>query len=136
MKFAETAAAVVRASTGRSRNEQAFLPAALEIVETPVTPRHFLTYRDEQASAADGTYWIYRIPRPILVLRDEADGVVLPFEPYMLLSAAQTEGSLVPSIKYVLLPNNRPPSREGHIFTDNTEALTDAVATWLGEQQL
>jgi hypothetical protein len=54
----------------------------------------------------------------------------------MLLSAAQTEGSLVPSIKYVLLPNNRPPSREGHIFTDNTEALTDAVAAWLGEQQL
>jgi pimeloyl-ACP methyl ester carboxylesterase len=105
-------------------------------VETPVTARHFLTYRDEQASAADGTYWISRIPRPILVLRDDADGVVLPFEPYMLLSAAQTEGSLVPSIKYVLLPNHRAPSREGHIFTDNTEALTDAVAAWLGEQQL
>jgi fermentation-respiration switch protein FrsA (DUF1100 family) len=101
-----------------------------------MTPRHFLTYRDGQASAADGTYWISRIPRPILVLRDEADGVVLPFEPHMLLSAAQTEGSLVPSIKYVLLPNNRPPSREGHIFTDNTEVLTDAVAAWLGEQQL
>ena len=28
---------------------------------------------------------ISRIPRPILILRDEADGVVLPFEPYMLL---------------------------------------------------
>ena len=25
-------------------------------VETPVTPQHFLTYRDEQASVADGTY--------------------------------------------------------------------------------
>jgi hypothetical protein len=48
----------------------------------------------------------------------------------------QAEGSLVPSIKYVLLPNQRPPSREGHIFADNTEALTDAVATWLGEQRL
>ena len=105
-------------------------------IETPVTPQHFLTYRDEQASAADGTYWIPRIPRPILILRDEADGVVLPFEPYMLLSAAQAEGSLVPSIKYVLLSNQRPPSREGHIFADNTEALTDAVAAWLAEQQL
>jgi pimeloyl-ACP methyl ester carboxylesterase len=105
-------------------------------VETPVTPQHFLTYRDEQASAADGTYWIPRIPRAILIVRDEADGVVLPFEPYMLLSAAQAEGSLVPSIKYVLLPNRRPPSREGHIFADNTEALTDAVAAWLVEQQL
>ena len=64
-------------------------------VETPVTPRHFLTYRDEQTSAADGTYWISRIPRPILILSDEADGVVLPFEPYMLLSAAHAEESLV-----------------------------------------
>jgi pimeloyl-ACP methyl ester carboxylesterase len=90
-------------------------------VETPVTPQHFLTYRDELASAADGTYWISRISRPILIARDEADGVVLPFEPYMLLSAAQAEGSLVPSIKYVLLSNPRPPSREGHMFTDNTE---------------
>ena len=36
-------------------------------VETPVTARYFLAYRDERASAADGTYWISRIPRPILV---------------------------------------------------------------------
>jgi pimeloyl-ACP methyl ester carboxylesterase len=105
-------------------------------VETPVTPQHFLTYRDEQASAADGTYWISRIPRPILILRDEADGIVLPFEPYMLLSAARAEGSLVPSIRYVLLPNQRPPSREGHIFAYTTEALTDAVSAWLAEQHL
>ena len=34
-------------------------------------------------------------PRPILILSDEADGVVLPFEPYMLLSAAHAEESLV-----------------------------------------
>jgi pimeloyl-ACP methyl ester carboxylesterase len=105
-------------------------------VETPVTPQHFLTYRDEQASAADSTYWIRRIPRPLLIVRDEADGVVLPFEPYMLLSAAQAEGSLVPSIKYVLLPNQRPPSTEGHIFADNTEVLIDAVSAWLAEHQL
>jgi pimeloyl-ACP methyl ester carboxylesterase len=105
-------------------------------VETSVTPQHFLTYRDELASAADCTYWLHRIPRPILILRDEADSVVLPFEPYMLVSAAQAEGSLVPSIKYALLPNPRPPSREGHSFTDNTEALTNAVAAWLVEQQL
>jgi pimeloyl-ACP methyl ester carboxylesterase len=105
-------------------------------VETPVTAQHFLTYRDEQTSAADGTYWISRIPRPILILRDEADGVVLPFEPYMLLSAARTEGSLVPSVKYVLVPNHRPLSREGHQFADNTAALIDAVSVWLAEQDL
>ena len=108
----------------------------LDGVETPVTAQHFLTYRDERTSAADGTYWVPRIPRPILILRDEADGLVLPFEPYMLLSAARAEGSLVPSIKYMLLPNHRPPSREGHQFTDNTQALTDAVAAWLVEQHL
>jgi len=62
--------------------------------------------------------------------------MVLPFEPYMLLSAARAEGSLVPSIEYVLVPNHRPPSREGHLFTDNTQALTDAVAAWLAEQHL
>src|SRR6266851_10214068 len=105
-------------------------------VETPVTAQHFLTYRDEQTSAADGTYWISRIPGPILILRDEADGVVLPFEPYMLLSAARAEGSLVPSVKYVLVRNDRTASREGHLFTDNTEALIDAVSTWLAEQHL
>ena len=103
-------------------------------VETPVTAQHFLTYREEQTSAADGTYWICRIPRPIL--SDEADGVVLPFEPHMLLSAAPAEGSLVPSIKYVLVPNHRPPSREGHQFADNTPALIDAVWGWLAEQHL
>ena len=61
---------------------------------------------------------------------------MLPFEPYMLLSAAGAEGSLVPSIKYMLLPNPRPPSREGHQFAHNAEALVDAVSRWLTEQEL
>jgi hypothetical protein len=94
-------------------------------VATPVTARHFLTYRDEQASAADGTYWISRIPRP-------ADGVMLPFEPHMLLSAAPGEGSL----KHVLVPNHRLPSREGHQFADNAAVQTDAVSAWLAEQHM
>ena len=133
--------ALVDASLGALRTGKAteILPIKMRWlggVETPVTAQHFLTYRDEQTSAADGTYWISRIPRPILVLRDQADGVVLPFEPYMLLSAAGTAGSLVPSIKYMLLPNERPPSREGHQFADNAEALVDAVSSWLAEQGL
>ena len=61
---------------------------------------------------------------------------MLPFEPYMLLSAARAEGSLVPSVKYLLVPNHRSPSREGHLFTDNTDALTDAVSAWLAEQHM
>ena len=54
----------------------------------------------------------------------------------MLLSAGRAEGSLVPSIKYVLVPNHRPPSREGHLFTDNTEALSAVVSARLAEQHL
>ena len=38
MRSAEAATALVRAPLRRSRDEQAFLPAALEIVEKPVTP--------------------------------------------------------------------------------------------------
>jgi pimeloyl-ACP methyl ester carboxylesterase len=102
----------------------------------PMTGQHFLTYRDEVASAADTTFWIARIPRPILLVRDAADSVVLPFEPHMLLSAARAEGSLVPEIRYVLLPNPRPSSVEGHTFADNVGPLAEAIASWLAEQRL
>jgi hypothetical protein len=94
------------------------------------------TYRDDQTSAADGTYWIRRIPRPILILRNQADSVVLPFEPYMLLSVAHAEGSLVQGIKYVVVPDHHPPSAAGHIFTDNTQPLIDSVSAWLADQHL
>jgi pimeloyl-ACP methyl ester carboxylesterase len=104
--------------------------------QSPVTAQHFLTYRDEAASAADGTYWIARIPHPIILLRDQSDGVVLPFEPHMLMSAAHAEGSLVQSIRYVLVPDQHPVGPAGHIFTDNTQPLVDAVSAWLTEQHL
>ncbi len=60
----------------------------------------------------------------------------MPFEPYMLLSAAHAEGSLVPSIVYEIVPDQRPPSAAGHIFTDNTQALIDAISRWLADQHL
>jgi pimeloyl-ACP methyl ester carboxylesterase len=101
-----------------------------------VTAQHFLTYRDEPASAADGTYWIPRIPHPIILPRDQSDGVVLPFEPYMLVSAAHAEGSLVQGIRYVLVPDQHPVGPAGHVFTDNTQPLVDAVSAWLAEQHL
>jgi len=104
--------------------------------QTPVTSQHFLTYRGEQTSAADGTYWVPRIPHPILLLRDQADGIVLPFEPHMLVSAARAEGSLVQGITYVVVPDQRPPSAAGHVFTDNTQPLVDAMAAWLTQQRL
>jgi pimeloyl-ACP methyl ester carboxylesterase len=123
----------------RGGRPKATLPMPMRWIggrQAPVTGQHFLTYRDEVASAADTTFWIARIPRPILLVRDAADSVVLPFEPYMLLSAARAEGSLVPQIRYVLLPNPRPPSIEGHIFADNTGPLAEAIASWVAERGL
>ena len=102
----------------------------------PVTGRHFLTYRVEESSTADGTYWIKRIPRPILMVRDAGDMLIQPFEPYTLLSAAQANGLLVPTIKYVLLPNPKGPNPGGHGFSDNQEALVKTIMTWLKEQKL
>jgi hypothetical protein len=54
----------------------------------------------------------------------------------MLLSAATGTGSLVPSIKYVPLPNPKGSSPAAHGFVDNKQALVDAVAAWLAEQHL
>jgi len=48
----------------------------------------------DQSSTADGTYWIRRIPQPILMVRDGGDTIIQSFEPYMLLSAATAPGSL------------------------------------------
>ena len=101
----------------------------------PMTGRHFLTYRSENSSAADGTYWIRRVPYPVLIVRDEGDSIVESFEPNMLLAAATTAGSLVPSIKYVLLPNKTRGPAE-HNFASNRQALVDTVSGWLAERGL
>jgi len=103
--------------------------------KVPMTSRHFLTYRLENTSVADGTYWIRRVPYPLLMVRDEGDAIVQAFEPYMLLSAATTAGSLVPAIKYVMLPNKTRGPAE-HTFVNNREPLVDTVAAWLAERGL
>ena len=102
----------------------------------PVTGRHFLTYRAEESSTADGTYWIRRIPRPILMVRDEGDAIIQPFEPYTLLSAARAHGSLVPSIEYVSIANPKGPNPAAHGFIDNQEPLADTIVAWLKRQKL
>ena len=105
-------------------------------VEEPVTGQHFLTYRTEASSTADGTYWIKRIPKPILIVRDDGDAIVAPFEPYMLLSAATSPGSLVPNIKYVNVPNPKGTNPGGHQFLDNRQPLTEAIIEWLAARHL
>jgi hypothetical protein len=101
----------------------------------PMTAQHFLTYRFEPSGTADGTYWIGRIPKPILMVRDEMDATVHAFEPYMLLSSATAQGSMVPAIKYVLLPKGGN-DRNGHGFVNNQRALVRTMVTWLREQGL
>jgi hypothetical protein len=100
----------------------------------PVTAQHFLTYRSDAASVADGTFWIRRIPKPVLIVRDAADAVIQPFEPHMLLSAAGAEGSLVQGIRFALLPNDRPPTLAAHYFPDTADKLVEAVSAWMSEK--
>lgn len=102
----------------------------------PVTGQHFLTYRWSETSAADGTFWIRRIPSPVLLIRDQSDAVIQPFEPYQLLAAAHGEGSLTPSIDYLSLPNAKPASLKGHYFDGNEQLLADVIVKWLGDRQL
>jgi pimeloyl-ACP methyl ester carboxylesterase len=104
--------------------------------DVPTTAQHFLSYRFENTGTADGTYWIRRVPRPMLMVRDASDAIVAPFEPYMLLSAATSAGSLVPDIKFVLLPNGKPPAPAHHFFVDNKQPLIDTVSNWLSAQKL
>jgi pimeloyl-ACP methyl ester carboxylesterase len=104
--------------------------------DVPVTGQHFLTYRWDKTSVADGTFWIHRIPMPILLVRDQSDGVIEPFEPYELLAAAHGEGSLVPSIDYVLLPDAQPTSLNGHTFSGNEQPLADVITKWLADRRL
>ncbi len=99
--------------------------------DVPVTGQHVLTYRFDKTSAADGTYWIRRVPVLIFVVRDDSDGIVLPFEPYMLLAAAHDEGSLVPGIEYRALPDAQPPGPRGHSFVGNEQPLADVLVQWL-----
>ena len=103
--------------------------------EEAVTGQHFLTYRTE-TSGTDGPYWIKRVPRPILMVRDAGDTIIAPFEPYVLLSAATFPGSLVPGIKFVLLPNPKSPNPGGHSFVDNTKPLSETIISWLADQHL
>lgn len=91
----------------------------------PVTGQHFLSYRWEATSAADGTYWIKRIPIPILMMRGDQDTTIRDFEPNWLLAEANSEGSLVPSIKFVEIPGG------SHSLNENPEAVLEAEVSWL-----
>jgi len=71
----------------RDRTVGADLPVKMHSFtgqDVPITAQHFLTYRWDKTSVADGTFWISRIPNPILLVRDQADAFIPPFESYML----------------------------------------------------
>jgi len=131
-EFRALVAAAMNAVAERRPADILPVPMAwMSMVRVAANAQHVLTYRVEETSAADGTFWIRRTPYPILMLRDQADGIILDFEPYMLLSAATAEASLVQGIEYVEIPNTRSPSREGHVFTNTQPQLNDAIQRWL-----
>jgi pimeloyl-ACP methyl ester carboxylesterase len=108
-------------------------PVAMGQVAPParMAARHFLSYRSEGISAADGLYWIRRVPYPVLMIRDEGDATVQPFEPNMLLAAACAADSLVPRADFVSLPNARGVNPRGHVFADTGDELVKVVVAWL-----
>jgi len=116
------------------------LPIKMMYFHNPasVSAQHFLTYRDDLSAGADGTFWIRRIPRPILILRSESDKTVEQFEPYQLLSAAHAEGSLVPEISFQLIPDPQHVHTEqnGHEFPFNSDLYTAAIGDWLAAHKL
>jgi pimeloyl-ACP methyl ester carboxylesterase len=123
----------------RERHEQSIMTLRMRrtaTVEEPLTGEHFLTYRADATAGADGPYWIRRVPRPILMVRSDGDIIVPPFEPYTLLSSATSTGSLVPSIKFVQLPDAKGPNPGSHFFVNNSKELSETIASWLAEQQL
>jgi hypothetical protein len=70
------------------------------------------------------------------MVRDAGDTIITPFEPYVLLSAATSPGSLVPSIKFIELPDPAGPNPGGHFFADNTKPLSETIRSWLADQHL
>lgn len=97
----------------------------------PLTAQHFLTYRLSATSSAVGTYWIKRVPVPVLLVRDEGDAIVRDFEPHMLISAARSQNSLVPEIEYVMIGNDNGPSPAAHGFDTNRDELIKTIDGWL-----
>jgi pimeloyl-ACP methyl ester carboxylesterase len=123
----------------REGKEQEIMPLRMRRTATqdePLTGEHFLTYRTEVSAGADGPYWIRRVPRPILMVRDAGDTIIPPFEPYTLLSSATSPGSLVPIIKFVVLPDAKGANSGGHFFADNGKPLSDIITKWLADQHL
>jgi hypothetical protein len=81
----------------RAGKPQAILPDKMGFLfgkAVRVSARHWLTYRDVTTSAADSTYWIPRVPYPILLTRGQAAGEILQWEPQALLSAAHERSHL------------------------------------------
>ena len=102
----------------------------------PMSAQHFLTYRWDGTGVADGTFWIKRIPHPILIVHDEGDPLVAGYEPEQLLAAAKSDGSIVPSVNLVSLPNPKGENAGVHGFGDVREKLIDTIAAWLKERGL
>ena len=96
-----------------------------------VTAQHFLTYRFEQTSMADGTQWIKRVPYPMLIVRNASDSLIADWETAALVEAAKSDASLVRSLECVTLPSSLPASLDGHSFVGNEEALAETVCRWL-----
>ena len=106
----------------REGKQAAVLPLQMRRTGTqgePVTGQHFLTYRAEQSSTADGTYWIRRVPQPILMLRDGGDTTIQPLSRTCCCQQRQLPVRSCPASNTLLCP-----IRRGQIQEDTASATT------------
>jgi len=94
---------------------------------TPVSARHFLSYRDTASGVARTVSWIVRIPYPILLVRDEHDPIVSHAEFDQLRGALHD--SIAPRVTALELPS--PEGSFGHGFVGSGEVLATTVADWI-----
>jgi len=101
-------------------------------IVTPTTAAHFASYRDSRLAAPNSVDWVARVPYPILMVRDEHDTVILPFEATWMAAAAR-EG-LSPSVTAVALSSEA--GSNGHLFQTSMPQLVETAAEWLASGAL
>jgi len=114
----------------------AMLPEQMPSTLGPLTISaiSFMTYASPEGAVS--TTLIRQIPVPILMIRNQSDSVVPHFDPQWLVGNATAPGSQVTSMKFVLLPDSKPPSRAGHQVRNFQGAFLNSILTWLDEIKL
>jgi pimeloyl-ACP methyl ester carboxylesterase len=94
---------------------------------TLVTAGHFASYRDAEIAAPRSVEWVARFPYPLLMIRDEHDGVINAFEANeMAVAARRGHSSAVTAVTL-----SSPAGSNGHGFEGSRPALIETINGWV-----